>query len=60
MQEGLYTMVIRVSGNQDPMNDDDATVEIGYSPDKIVKDARGGVGDRLFLPHPASRPSTPS
>jgi len=43
MQEGLYTMVIRVSGNQDPMNDSDATVEIGYSPDKIVKDARGGI-----------------
>jgi len=36
-------MVIRVSGNQDPMNDSDATVEIGYSPDKIVKDARGGI-----------------
>jgi hypothetical protein len=44
MQEGLYTMVIRVSGNQDPMNDNDATVEIGFSPDKIVKDARGGIG----------------
>ena len=43
MQEGLYTMVIRVSGNKDPMNDDDATFEIGYSPDKIVKDARGGI-----------------
>ena len=43
MQDGLYTMVIRVSGNQDPMNDSDATVEIGYSPDKIVKDARGSV-----------------
>ena len=43
MQEGLYTMVIRISGNQDPMNDSDATVEIGYSPDKIVKDARGGI-----------------
>jgi hypothetical protein len=43
MQEGLYTMVIRVSGNQSPMNDSDATVEIGYSPDKIVKDARSGV-----------------
>ena len=43
MQEGLFTMVIRVSGQRDPMNDDDATVEIGYSPDKIVKDARGGV-----------------
>src|SRR5690349_4552618 len=43
MQEGLYTMVIRVSGNQDPMNDSDATLEIGYSPDKIVKDARAGI-----------------
>jgi hypothetical protein len=43
MQEGLYTMVIRISGNQNPVNDSDATVEIGYSPDKIVKDARGGV-----------------
>ena len=43
MQEGLYTMVIRISGNQDPMNDSDATVEIGYSPDKIVKDARAGI-----------------
>jgi hypothetical protein len=43
MQDGLYTMVIRVSGNQDPMNDSNATVEIGYSPDKIVKDAKGNV-----------------
>jgi len=43
MQEGLYTMVIRVSGNQDPSNDSDAIVEIGYSPDVIVKDARGGI-----------------
>jgi hypothetical protein len=43
MQEGLYTMVIRISGSRDPMNDSDATVEIGYSPDKIVRDARSGV-----------------
>jgi hypothetical protein len=43
MQEGLYTMVIRVSGNRSPMNDDDVTLEIGYSPDHIVKDARGNV-----------------
>jgi hypothetical protein len=43
MQEGLYTMVIRISGNKDPLNDDSATVEIGYSPDKIVKDARGNI-----------------
>lgn len=43
MQEGLYTVVIRISGKQDPMNDSDATVEIGYSPDKIVRDARANV-----------------
>ena len=43
MQEGLYTVVIRISGNQDPRNDNDATVEIGYSPDKIVRDARANV-----------------
>ena len=43
MQGGLYTMVIRVSGNKDPMNDDNAVVEIGYSPDKITKNARGDV-----------------
>src|SRR5258707_15523320 len=36
-------MVIRLSGNQNPMNDSDAVVEIGYSPDKIVKDARSGI-----------------
>ena len=43
MQGGLYTMVIRISGNKDPMNDDNAIVEIGYSPDKITKNARGDV-----------------
>jgi hypothetical protein len=43
MQEGLYTMVVRISGNKDPLNDPDTTVEIGYSPDKIVRDARSGV-----------------
>jgi len=46
MREGLYTVVIRISGNKDPMNDDDATLEIGYSPDKIVKDALGNVAPR--------------
>lgn len=43
MRNGLYTMVIRITGNQDPINDSDATLEIGYSPDKIVRDAHGGV-----------------
>ncbi|MEY4707709.1 MAG: hypothetical protein RJB58_1432 [Pseudomonadota bacterium] len=41
--DGLYTVVIRVTGNKDPMNDDNAIVEIGYSPDKIVRDARANV-----------------
>src|SRR5262249_57504306 len=44
MLEGLYTVVIRISGNKDPMNDDDATLDIGYSPDQIMKDARGNAG----------------
>jgi hypothetical protein len=44
MTEGLFTVVIRISGNQDPMNDQDATLEIGYSPDKIMKNALGKVG----------------
>ncbi len=43
MQDGLYTMVIRLSGNADPMNDANAVLEIGYSPDKIIKDARGNL-----------------
>jgi len=44
MLEGLYTIVIRLTGNKDPMNDDDVTLEIGYSPDKVMKYASGRVG----------------
>jgi hypothetical protein len=40
---GLYTIVIRISGNKNPMNDDEATLEIGYSPDQIMMDARGNI-----------------
>jgi hypothetical protein len=43
MLDGLYTMVIRVSGNKDPMNDDQAIFEVAYSPDHVVKDAMGRV-----------------
>jgi hypothetical protein len=43
MLDGLYTMVIRVSGNSDPLNDNDATVEIAYSPDHVVKDPMGNL-----------------
>jgi hypothetical protein len=48
MLEGLFTIVIRVSGNKDPMNDDDATVEIGYSPDHIVKNSVGVIPDYSY------------
>ncbi len=44
MLEGLYTIVIRLTGNKDPLNDDDVTLEIGYSPDRVMKDASGRVG----------------
>lgn len=43
MLDGLYTMVIRLSGSGDPMNDDNVTFEVGYSPDHVVKDAAGNL-----------------
>ena len=43
MLDGLYTMVIRLSGNSNFMNDDHVTFEVAYSPDHIVKDATGNV-----------------
>jgi hypothetical protein len=55
MRDGLQTIVMRVSGAKDPMNDDDVTVEIGYSPDKLVKDARSNVSpDYSFRLDPGS------
>lgn len=43
MLDGLYTMVVRISGKHDPLNDSDALVEVGYSPDQVVKDPMGSV-----------------
>ena len=48
MLEGLFTIVVRVTGNKDPMNDDDATVEIGYSPDHIIKNSVGVIPDYSY------------
>jgi hypothetical protein len=48
MLEGLFTIVVRVSGNKDPMNDNDATVEIAYSPDHIVKNSVGVIPDYSY------------
>jgi hypothetical protein len=43
MHDGVYTMVIVVSGDQDPMNDPDARFGIYLSKDKVVKDAVDGL-----------------
>jgi len=43
MLDGMFTIAVRVSGNQSPMHDDHAVVEIGYSPDRIIRDARSQV-----------------
>ena len=43
MRSGLYTFVIRVSGNQSPENDSDAVVELGYAPDPIQVSGTNGV-----------------
>jgi hypothetical protein len=53
MLDGMFTVVVRVSGNQSPMHDDNAVVEIGYSPDRIIRDARSQVArDYSYrLPH---------
>jgi hypothetical protein len=48
MLEGLYTIVLRVSGKRDAMNDDDAVVEIAYSPDHIVKNSVGVIPDYSY------------
>jgi hypothetical protein len=41
MQAGLFTMLIRLSGNASPSRDDAVTVEIGASPDKLVRNNAG-------------------
>jgi len=43
MQGGLFTMLIRLSGQGSPDNDANVTVEIGASPDALVRNAGGTV-----------------
>ncbi|HEY8254517.1 MAG TPA: hypothetical protein VIG39_07740, partial [Rhizomicrobium sp.] len=53
MLDGMFTIAVRVSGTESPMHDDHAVVEIGYSPDRIIRDARSQVArDYSYrLPH---------
>lgn len=56
MRDGLYTIVVVVSGNKDPMNDDGATLAFYQSKDRIVKDANGQVArDASFAIKPTLR-----
>lgn len=43
MQDGLFTMLIRLSGQASPQNDARVTVEIGASPDALVRNAGDAV-----------------
>jgi hypothetical protein len=56
MRDGLYTILVVVSGSKDPMNDDDATLAFYQSKDRIVKDANGQVArDASFAIKPTTR-----
>jgi hypothetical protein len=56
MRDGMYTIVMVVSGNKDPMNDDQATLGFYQSRDKIVKDNQGQVAhDASFAILPTTR-----
>lgn len=56
MRDGLYTIVIVISGEEDPMNDENATLAFYQAEDNIVKDALGGVAhDATFNIRPDPR-----
>ena len=43
MHNGAFTLLVVLEGDQDPMNDDDARLSFRTSPDKLVRDAVGGI-----------------
>lgn len=56
MRDGLYTILIVISGDQSPTDDDNATLAFYQSPDKIVKDSGGQVAhDASFAIQPSLR-----
>ena len=46
MHNGDYTILIRLSGEKDPMNDPSAKLTFMMSDDKLVRDANGGIAGR--------------
>ena len=56
MRDGLYTILMVISGTKDPRNDDDVTLAFYQGKDRIVKDALGGVArDASFAIDPNLR-----
>jgi hypothetical protein len=56
MRDGLYTIVVVMSGNKDPMNDDDVTLGFYQSKDRLPKDANGQVArDATFAIKPVTK-----
>lgn len=43
MHNGSFTLLLVLEGKQDPMNDTEATLSFKASPDKLVRDAMGGI-----------------
>ncbi|MDZ4762454.1 MAG: hypothetical protein SGJ21_15430 [Alphaproteobacteria bacterium] len=43
MRNGKFTVAMLISGNSDPRNDEDVTLGIFTSKDKLVKDAKGDI-----------------
>ncbi|HEV7693214.1 MAG TPA: hypothetical protein VGO52_20440 [Hyphomonadaceae bacterium] len=56
MRDGLYTIVVVMSGAKDPMNDDDVTLGFYQSKDRLPKDANGQVArDATFAIKPVTK-----
>jgi hypothetical protein len=56
MRDGLYTILVVISGDKDPMNDDNATLAFYQGKDRVVKDSQGQVArDTSFAIEPSAR-----
>jgi len=56
MRDGLWTTVVVIAGNQDPMNDDDATFAFYQAQETISKNALSGISpDDTFTVKPTAR-----
>ncbi len=63
MHNGSFTLLLVLEGKQDPMNDPAATLSFHTSPDKLVRDALGGIASdysfRIDDSHPEFQSKVP-